>query len=365
MPDNDKPYVNPLLEEAFSKPKRIKLPQGSHASINETKRAPLQKSGKPQKPDRSNVIKTAVIGTIVGLVLIAISPIPNFVSVQVSEANATPAIKDIGEHSGFNLKGKLLFFRANPELVNADVLDSNCPNDSETSIEFGCYLPAQNKIYILEVPDAKYKQVEYTTAAHETLHAAWHKLTDTERGEVAAQLKTLYDDKTNPTSAKLTDELKSYGSDEAVIYSELHSFLGSEYDVSQVNQQLSTYYSKYFDNQTVPATANDQFNSAIDTEIANLDAQYNQLDSINSNADTYKAQHLDNIQAAMRRADYYGDTYSYNQNVDAYNHNLVYYNSLVDQFNSQRNTYNTEVDSFNAVLKVFYPTRTQVKLFPQ
>ena len=85
---------------------------------------------------------------------------------------------------------------------------------------------------------------------------------------------------------------------------------------------------------------------------------YSYLDSLKASIDDYKSQHLDNIESAMNRDDYYGNTYSYNKNVEAYNHNLVYYNQQIDSYNSQRLTYNAEVDKFNAVLKAFYPSKT-------
>ena len=48
----------------------------------------------------------------------------------------------------------------------------------------------------------------------------------------------------------------------------------------------------------------------------------------------------------MQQNIYYGDTYTYNKNVDAYNHNREIYNDMVAKYNTNVNTYNSARQSF-------------------
>lgn len=363
MASPDEPYVNPLLEEAFAPKSKGKKSAKKPVSPMAAK---PNKRKMPQNNNTNGLTKKRlIIASLIAVAfLIVISPLPTFASVKISELTSPSQIKNIANNSGFSLQGKRLFYDANPELVDADMLDAKCPNDGNT-IEFGCYKTGENKMYILKAPKDTYIDEEYTTAAHETLHAAWANMSDSERAEVSSKLKTLYADKNNPTTVKLSDELKSYGSDETVITDELHSFLGSEFVVADVSPELSEYYNKYFIDQSVPSQANDRFNTTFSDVAAGLDTQYNNLEKLISDIDAYKVAHLDNITAAMNRASYYGDTYSYNRNVDAFNHNRIYYNNQVDYFNNLKAQYNQDVEDYNALLQEFYPSRARAQVFAQ
>ena len=353
---NDEPYVNEELLEAFSPRSDMNMPKKGSNNISKDKASTFNS----KKPITKESQRRRYIGIIVVLIagFMLYKPVSDRVILQIDSSSASAPIKDIADNSGFNTTGKLTFYKSHPELVDADTINEKCPNNDQTTVEYGCYLPSENKIYILEVTDFTYKDVEYTTAAHETLHAAYAKLDGLERGRVINLIKQFYGDTTNTDAVLLHEIVKPYGGDESVVDNELHSFIGSETPETSLSQPLSDYYKKYFSNRSESVNANVLFNNKIQDKITALNTEYNRLGSMAVDMSTYKIQHLDNIQAAMNRANYYGDAYSYNKNVDAYNSNLVYYNGQVDLYNSQRLTYNTDVDTFNAILQAFYPSKT-------
>ena len=122
-------------------------------------------------------------------------------------------ISNIADRTGLNTHGKAMFYRNNPELVSADKLQEVCPKEKGV-LEYGCYLPDKHKIYILRVSDDTYKEAEYATAAHETLHALWFSLGGNERANIVEQMKKIYLDNTNRIYGELHNKTQAYEQDE-------------------------------------------------------------------------------------------------------------------------------------------------------
>jgi hypothetical protein len=278
-------------------------------------------------------------------------------SVGIGEITANNSIKRIANNSGFSFRGKALFYQNNPELVSADYLNSKCPHLDETGIEYGCYIASDNKIYILEVASSEFEDIEYTTAAHETLHAVWNSLNNNERNKITNELKVYLNDKSGKYT--LSETLKPYGSDEQTKESELHSFFGSEY-LADSNEVLEKHYQVYFSDQSVAVSANTNFKNKIEEKTSALHNEFAALNNSANQIDLFKGQYLDNIEVALNRSRYYGDIYAYNKNVDAYNKNLEIYNSKVNSYNEEKNKYNREVESFNLILNAFYPSSQKI-----
>lgn len=330
-------YVNPALADTFlSKSKKTKQ-----------KRKPfLSKS------------KKLIFGFSIVILLFVAQPVYEFASLSIASANASSDIKDIADKSGFNSRGKRLFYKASPELVDADELQSVCPSDSSDSVEFGCYLPDKNKIYILYVSDQDYKYEEYTTAAHEVLHEAWNELTSEERGVIAGELDKYYNDPSNQGAVALKETMKSYPTDDPTLYSELHSFIGSE--ATYMSSELESHYAQYFSSRSAPVQADIDFNNALDLESKAIDEESARLDEQSAKIDQFRVDHLDSFDRVFARAEYYGDVDNYNDNVERYNKNLEIYNPMVDAYKAAVNTFNIRVDSYNGLLASFKPSAAPI-----
>ena len=106
------------------------------------------------------------------------------------------------------------------------MLSQKCPNKAANTVEYGCYLPQENKIYILGTYNAELQDIEYTTAAHEMLHAAYFKSTKADVSAVLDKIKAIYTNPTNQNQPKLAGYVASYEDNMDVRLSELHSFIG-------------------------------------------------------------------------------------------------------------------------------------------
>ena len=287
--------------------------------------------------------------------------ISNGLAVLGGQLTASDAVTKVANNTGFNLSGKALFYRSNPAVVNADELNKACPNDSQDSVEYGCYLPSENKLYILDVADQDLMQIEYTTAAHEVLHAVWRKLDYAKKQTISDELSQVLKNNASADVAEVQNAIKFYGTDGQAIKDELHSFIGSEIPDDLLPAGLITYYNSYFSNRFLSVVAENNFNTAFDAKTNALSAQLSALNSQTDRITAYKIEWLDKIEQYMQRNLYYGDTTTYNKNVDAYNHNLKNYNKMVGDYETQRTTYNANVNSYNGLLSSFRPSASPIQ----
>lgn len=134
--------------------------------------------------------------------------------------------------AGLTPAGRRLLLRSNPHFAGAATIQQVC--DAE---RLGC-LTSQGEIYVLDDPASPQQTV--VTAAHEMLHLAYRRLSDSQKTAIAPDLQAginqhdadgLHDELAGQTSA--ADRL-----DEA------HSLLGTEY--AKLPAKLETYYQTYF-----------------------------------------------------------------------------------------------------------------------
>ncbi len=137
-------------------------------------------------------------------------------------------------------QGRRIFYLAQPQVTprNGDF----CHSKSEKTIILGCYSPAKDKISIQEVEDPRLDGVMQVTAAHEMLHAAYHRLSDTERKRVDEELAIVF---SKLTDRRVKDNIALYQQqDPKVVPNELHSILATEVEV--LTPFLENYYQRYF-----------------------------------------------------------------------------------------------------------------------
>ncbi len=320
----------------------------------------FSKESRKNKP-KNYTLRNAVVIILLLLSVYVYPTVSDGATVVWNNIYASDSIKEIANNSGFNLHGKALFYQTNPELVTADQLHHSCPSANESAIEFGCYIPKGNKIYILAVGDPDLKGIQYTTAAHETLHSIFVKLNKADRQNIVDLLRAIYNDTTSTSSKLLHEKLKLYENESSVIDNELHSFFGSEVRSSGNTVAIEEYYRKYFDDRVISIIASEHFESSIKAKTNALELRRISLNSTSIDLNNYKHQYLDSIEAAMQANSYYGDINTYNINVGIYNKNLVIYKDKVSKLNADIDKFNSDVEEFNKVLKTFYPTKAPIQ----
>lgn len=260
---------------------------------------------------------------------------------------APAAIAELASSGGMNDYGRRLFYVNDPRLSDRSTFNSECKTTEQT-IVLGCYTGVN--IYIFDVDDPKLKGVEEVTAAHEMLHAAYQRLTNSEKTRLNGLLQAAY---SRVKDQKLAEVMAGYAKTEPGEESnELHSILGTEY--ANLGPELEEYYKKYFIDRSKVVTLASDYKKVFE-DIANQVAKYDaelslrkteivrredELDAKAKQLEQQKVQMDALLQAGQARA-YNAQVISYNSGVNSYNAEVATIKQLIDEYNSiveQRNS---------------------------
>ncbi|HSX15322.1 MAG TPA: hypothetical protein VLF40_00890 [Candidatus Saccharimonadales bacterium] len=245
-----------------------------------------------------------------------------------------------------------LFYVNHPDVTTGKAFTSNCPAGREKTVVLGCYLGNDHGIYVYAVDDQRLNGVEQVTAAHEMLHAAYRRLSGSERKRVDAMLLDYYQH--DLADQRIKDTIEAYKTSEPDdVVNEMHSIFGTE--VAGLPAGLEQYYAQYFTDRSkvtgYTASYQGEFTTRKD-QVAAFDTQLKAMkQEIAANEASLKQQKaaLDARRAqldAERSAGapgYYADAVAFNKAVDAYNSQVAQNKNLIDQ-------YNDIVDQRNAVV---------------
>lgn len=256
----------------------------------------------------------------------------------------------LASHDTMTDSAKRIFYVPHPEVDEKSTFSSNCTT-SEKSIVLGCYVSGRERIYILSVNEAKLAGVEEVTAAHEMLHAAYERLSSSDRQNVNHLIEQAYKQLNDPRIKQTINEYRQNGDDTT---NELHSILGTE--VRQLPAELENYYRRYFDNRAQVVNYSDQYEAAftalkdrltsIQTELSSLKKQIeaNQIE-LNSKQQTLGTERK-RLDAELAAGHY--DTY--NKSVPGFNSQVQQYNAEITATQSLISRYNSLVDEAKAIV---------------
>lgn len=240
-----------------------------------------------------------------------------------------------------------------PEVLGGNGFNDYCPNDGgEKTIVLGCYHSLEAGIYLLDVSDPRLDGVEQVTAAHETLHAAYGRLSSSEKKKIDGWLLNYYNHDLH--DQRIISVLAEYRKTEpGQVVNEMHSIFGTE--VMNLPPNLENYYKQYFSNRQKVVSYADQYQSEFttrqnevtndDNELTNMKSQIDSLES--SVTSTYTQIQSEQKQLASLASS--GNTSEYNSLVGQYNQLVNSYNSNVEQLKSLISSYNNIVATRNSV----------------
>lgn len=261
-------------------------------------------------------------------------------------------ISAIADETTMNDSTRRLFYINHPQLSDKASFNGQC-RVLEQTIVLGCFV--ENKgIFLLDVEDKRLNGVVEVTAAHETLHAAYERLSDNERAKVDKMTSDFFATLDNQ---RIKEVIEGYRQkDPSVVPNELHSILGTE--VRDLPSDLERYYEKYFNNRKAIVSMSERYEQtfiSLRNQISNYDQQLNQLKAqIDKDQEAIVAlgQELDLKRSELDALRASGDTDSYNQQVPIYNQRVESYNSLINETKQLINSYNTLVEKRNNVATV-------------
>lgn len=268
------------------------------------------------------------------------------------------SIVQLADKTTMNASGRRLFYVYHPSLEPKQSFNQHC-SESEQTIVLGCYV-SRKGIFIYDVTDERLTGIEEVTAAHEMLHAAYERLKPQEKQRINSLLKTTFDVLKDERIQATIEQYRL--KDPTVVPNELHSIMGTE--VSELPEELETYYSRYFTNRSQVVALSRQYERAFDDrrdKVAKHDAKLRELKTeIDASEKVLSSQsqdlasektQMEALLAADKIVEYNAMVPVYNREVAAYNSGVAKAKSLIEEYNALVKERNNLVLEENELIK--------------
>lgn len=199
----------------------------------------------------------------------------------VSIFKPSEEIENITKYTAMTDSAKFYLYASQPEINSSDDFNNNCTRKEANSPILGCY--TKNRIFIYDVKnDPRLQGVKSITAAHEMLHAAWDRLSDSQKFKLKDLLSEAYN---KIKTEELIKRMEYYDREQpGDRIEELHSILGTEF--SNLGNDLESYYKRYFSDRTSLVEIYNKYNN-IFVELNN--SQKNLLEEIKAMGEILKS----------------------------------------------------------------------------
>lgn len=220
---------------------------------------------------------STIIQSIVAVVLIATATLVWFSRTAIQDRilayTYTPDtnITRIHDRVEFTDNGQLLFYASQPSVEASDTFNTHCQRQEQKSAILGCY--TDRRIYIYDVENSELDGIQEVTAAHETLHAAWERLSTRERERLEVLLGQAY---RRVADDDLRSRMEYYDRQQpGERANELHSILATEY--LDIGDELEKYFASYFVDRHEIVRIHARYNSVFKNLQEQSDALYREL----------------------------------------------------------------------------------------
>lgn len=254
----------------------------------------------------------------------------------------TSQIAKLSETASFSSEGQKLFYVHDPALLAKADFKGKC-TVAEKTIVLGCYL-SKEKIYVLDVDDARLEGVEQVTAAHEMLHAVYDRLSDKEKSALNTKLVTFYETLEDERLAKTIENYRNR--DPSVVPNELHSILGTE--VANLPSELEQHYSKYFLDRQVVVKLSEAYEAEFARREEQVEVYDAQLSDLSASIDAQESQ-ITFLGEALAREQ--KNLQSFKNNPQAYNASVSGFNNQVESYNEQLGDLKRDIETYNSIVK--------------
>lgn len=294
---------------------------------------------------------TIVLATAVAIYLLIINKQNIFDEIKLYHYQPPAQIAAIATEDGMTSYTRKVFYVNHPEIDPKTTFAANCPDTSEQFVVLGCYHINQRGIYVLSVNNPDLSGIEQVTAAYETLHAIYQRLSPKAQAQLNEELTAFQNHGLDDpiVESQIAGFTKS---EPGAVLNEMTSLFGTE--VQNLPASLTQFYAKYFNNRQVLLNYYDAYETAFTSrqqQVTAYDSQLNSLQiQITADQSQLKTEYasllsdqtiLNNLKSTNQIPLYNSGISSYNQLVDSYNNLVASSRSLVDQYNqivAQRNS---------------------------
>lgn len=233
---------------------------------------------------RARLLSIIGVGAIAALVVGAGIAYANRQYIQdviaASQYDPSTEMQRVIDRVVFTDAGSIMFRASKPTLDSTQGFNTQCAAviHRESDQVVGCY--TGSSIHLFHISDERLDGMVEVTAAHELLHAAYQRLSESERTQIGLELEREYE-RLQSESPALAERMSVYSElDHDAFVNELHSVLGTE--VPNLSPTLETHYSRYFANRSQLLTLFDQYNGYFLELDAQRSALHEQLDALSA-----------------------------------------------------------------------------------
>lgn len=313
--------------------------------------------------------KTSRVGSVIAFVLSGLTVLAavlfvlnrQYIGDQLSVWSYTPSaqVTSIDKRVGFTNTGTFTLYATQPEVLGKDSFNSLCPRQEPGSPILGCYT-GDDRVYIYDVTDERLDGMKEVTAAHEMLHAVWHRMSEEKRDELTKELTIAYE-------RSATDELK-----ERMAYyertqpgdfaNELHSILATE--MKELTPMLEAHYATYFEDRQTVVALHEAYSSVYAELQKQIDDLYTQLESLAESINQRSAAYEASLQAYEARVSSFearsnSGGFSSLAEIDAEYYPLM---RTYDALEAERLAINTDIESHAAMYEQYQQLSKQIEV---
>lgn len=318
---------------------------------------PFQPNSKSYKSRKLRPLASLVILLLwfAALALVALNRQPILDWYKLRNYSAPASIAGLADQDTMTDYARKVFYVNQPQIQSKQDFSASCLKDrqgQEQTIVLGCYQGNQSGIFLLTVSDTRLNGVQQVTAAHEMLHAAYDRLSATERKRVNGLLEDYY--KNLLKDSRINQTIEAYKvSEPNDVVNEMHSIFATE--VASMPPELENYYKQYFSNRSQVVRYANQYQAVFTSRQTTLKQYEAQLAAIKLRITSQETDlktrlsEIESRQAQLQSQRNSGDTAGYNSGVAAYNAQVDAYNAEVEQVKTLINQYNRVVALYNSL----------------
>lgn len=156
----------------------------------------------------------------------------------------SPRTVEVMDELQLTSTGERIFLASRPTVDGSQLFNEQCADvdHSEEGHVLGCF--SGDRIHLFDVPDERVQGIVEVTAAHEVLHAAYARMSESDRASLAERLRNTFD-VLSLEHPELAERMAVYEHlSDAAFANELHSVLGTE--VHDLPDWLEQHYAQWF-----------------------------------------------------------------------------------------------------------------------
>jgi len=264
---------------------------------------------------------------------------------QINYWNYTPSseIASFAARSSMNDEGKFLFYSAHPSLEDRDAFNASCPTYSSDTAILGCY-DGQN-IYIYNVTNTDLDGIREETSAYEMLHAAYKRLSDSDRKNLDTLIEAEYAKQATSDTDKAVAYFAKFEPGERD--DELFSVIATHF--ATISPALETYYARYFINRQDLVALFNKYQGVFDSLKQQSTDLYNTLSSLSAEINAESKQYNDDSATLSNDIDTFNTKaknggFSSQSDFDSQRAALIARSNALEK---ERTDLNSKIDTYN------------------